>query len=150
MNKKGLYKSSLNNWIGLRNVPEKYTEPQLWIYAKDLSGSNTPLSQEERTSPKSKVGKWLIFVKKENTNNVWNIIKEATENGKLGPISKVSASTQKTHVICVYTYSYQDKEDIFRIRYNLGILGFKSKIPYKTNIATLKGKYGSGTSTYYG
>jgi hypothetical protein len=57
-------------------------------------------------------GKWLVFVPQEFIDVTWDTIKTATENGLLGPASKVSTRRVKPgytendeHVICVYTYN---------------------------------------------
>ena len=103
----------------------------------------------------SRTGKWLLWVDKPNIDEVWNKIKIATEKG-LFIASKVStakpnphAKNPNKHVICIYTYDYEDKEDVDRVRNELREMGFISKIPYKTDKATLAGIYGKGSSLYY-
>jgi len=53
----------------------------------------------------------------------------------------------------VYTYDSNDREDVMRIRTELRKVGIVSKIPYKTNKATLENKYSikgdTKISTYY-
>ena len=91
---------------------------------------------------------------------VWERVKKATETGKLGGESKVSTakpnpnSVDRTKgVICVYTHDSEDGNDVMRVRAELRILGFVDKTPYKTDEATLSGRYkrtGSrGISRYY-
>ena len=89
-----------------------------------------------------------MFVPSKKTDEVWNMIKFATESGRLGNSSKVAtakynpnARDRSTKVICVYTYDYEDEEDVMRVREELRRLGFDNKIPYKTDEATLSGKY---------
>jgi Domain of unknown function (DUF1917) len=83
-------------------------------------------------------GKWLIHAQKEKIDNIWNIIALATEEGCLGSFSKVSTSalafTARTdvHVICIYTYSSGDYDDVMRVRAMLRELGMTSSIPYVT------------------
>jgi len=98
-----------------------------------------------------KGGKWLLFIEKEEVDRKWEIIKEAIRNNLLGEMAKVStAKTRKEnkHVICVYTYSSEDKEDMEKIRGELRNLGFKEKIPYKRDIETIKGIYGTKEEFY--
>ena len=103
-----------------------------------------------------RIGKWLIWVNRQDIDRVWIIIKEATENGTLGIASKVStakpnvhSSNLKRHVICIYTYDYKNKENINKVRQSLRKMGFLAKIPYKTDSATLAGRYGFNSSLYY-
>lgn len=93
-------------------------------------------------------GKWLIFIDRTQIDNIWVRIKKATEEGKLGDSAKVS--TAKTNpnstdpsknVICVYTYDWTDKEDVMRVREELRQIGITWKIPYKSDLDTIRGKY---------
>lgn len=111
-----------------------------WIYAQNAQGRYP--STTERS------GKWLIFVHKSQINEVWGIVKIATESGELGETVKVStarpnpnARNSGKHVICVYTYDSEDVGDVQRIRHVLRTLGVVQKIPYKTDRATMLGRY---------
>lgn len=111
-----------------------------WLYAYRKKG--------DYPKPTSRSGKWLIFVSRENVDEVWAKIKKATEEGKLGFGSKVSTAKPSplgkdpnTHVICVYTYDWTDREDVMRVREELRKLGITNKIPYKSDEDTIKGKY---------
>lgn len=95
-----------------------------------------------------KSGKWLVYVKRDNVDEVWQEIKEAVEDGALGIAAKVStalpsplSTKSNTHVICVYTDDWTDEEDVMRVREELRKLGIVSNIPYKADIDTLEGKY---------
>ncbi len=111
-----------------------------WIFAFRKKGTypeDTPNS-----------GKWLIFVDRKEVDETWEKIKKAVEEGKLGGSAKVStakpnpnATDPNTHVICVYTYDWTDREDVKRIREELRKLGITKKIPYKADEDTLKGRY---------
>jgi hypothetical protein len=93
-------------------------------------------------------GKWLVFPSVERVNDVWTTIKTALQNGKLGATAKVATEPNRdqmrgimTVVICVYTYDYRDKEDVFRIREELRKLGVTQKIYYKADSETWKEHY---------
>ncbi|MCF8339862.1 MAG: DUF1917 domain-containing protein [Chitinophagaceae bacterium] len=95
-----------------------------------------------------KSGKWLIFTNINEVDLLWQTIKSATENGLLGNSSKVAtakpnpnAKDPNEKVICVYTYNFEDKDDVMRVRQVLRSLGITKKIPYKTDIKTLQGEY---------
>jgi hypothetical protein len=86
--------------------------------------------------PRAGDGKWLVHARSIGIDNLWRIVKQATEEGYLGSGSKVSTPmlpyTRETgiHIICIYTYDRQDYEDIMRIRAALRTLGIEQKIDY--------------------
>ncbi len=99
-------------------------------------------------------GKWLIFVPASQIDEVWEKIKRATEEGKLGSSAKVStakpnpnAKDPNSKVICVYTYDWTDEKDAKRVREELRHLGIMSKIPYKADNETFSGKYANRGNT---
>jgi len=93
-------------------------------------------------------GKWLIFIHVTEIDETWELIKIALNEGLLGKTAKVSTIKQNpnvkdkdTKVICVYTYDSDDEDDVMRIRNEIRKLGFVKKLPYKTDHATVSGKY---------
>jgi hypothetical protein len=93
-------------------------------------------------------GKWLIFVPLDVLDAAWAKIKQATEAGLLSNSSKAAtalanpnAADPTKKVICVYTYDADDREDVLRVRQALRDLGFDKPMPYKTDRATLEGRY---------
>ncbi len=105
-------------------------------------------------------GKWLVFVQRNEADEIWNSIKLSIENGELGNAAKISSSSPQSiafnprnHVICVYTHDWTDKEDVLRIRQKLRTLGITWKIPYKADEDTLRLKYSRNSkeriSKYY-
>lgn len=141
--------------------PSKYTK-DYWIFAfsptykeEELTEIHKRLIKKKRMLEKNKLktGKWLIFVNKENIDEVWEKIKSATEQGILGIETKVSTAKPKPadigyekdkhviHVICVYTYDWTDEKDVKRVREELRKLDITNKIPYKADEDTIKGKY---------
>ena len=93
-------------------------------------------------------GKWLLFIPVNRIDNVWQIIDQETQLGRLGIAAKVAtaranslATSQRVRLICVYTYDCTDLDDVRRVRQRLRELGFAKKIPYKTDTATAEGKY---------
>ena len=105
-------------------------------------------------------GKWLIFVPSDAVDEVWQRVKQAAEEGKLGSSAKVStaksnpnSTDSSKYVICVYTYDADDEADVQQIRSSLRQLGFTNKIPYKADDTTFQGKYSKSgdkrTSLYY-
>jgi hypothetical protein len=93
-------------------------------------------------------GKWLIFVPVDELDAAWSKIKQATQAGLLSNFSKAATAMANPNavdptrkVICVYTYDSADREDVFRVRQVLRDLGFDRPIPYKTDQATLEGRY---------
>ncbi len=99
-------------------------------------------------------GKWLLFVPFQKLDQTWNLIAEETVSGLLGIASK--AATAKTNglarnawikVICIYTYDFDDMEDVMRVRARLRELGFIKKLSYKSDQATENGVYASNTKS---
>jgi Basophilic leukemia-expressed protein Bles03 len=84
----------------------------------------------------------------EELDTAWVKIKKATQDGLLGNSSKAAtalpspyAADPTKRVICVYTYDSDDREDVLRVRQALRDLGFDRPMPYKTDKATLEGRY---------
>ncbi len=101
-----------------------------------------------RVSEMPRSGKWLLFVKRDDVDEVWAKIAAATRGGRLGHAAKVSTAWENPlstnrgkHVICVYTRDHEDVEDVRRVRAALRELGFVHPIAYKTDDATLEGRY---------
>jgi len=84
-------------------------------------------------------GKWMIFESADTVDRIWRVIKQATEQGKLGIAAKVSSkgladrSRTKKYLICVYTENYHDKEEITRVKSVLQALGVDTLHSYKTS-----------------
>ena len=104
-----------------------------------------------------KAGKWLIFLKPGETNELWKKIRDATAAGELGISAKVSTAKQSPEsrdermVIYVYTADWEDEEDVMRIREVLRDIGVTDRIGYKRNIETFQGEYSEKGKkvTYY-
>jgi hypothetical protein len=127
-------------------LPSKYTE-DYWIRAYSPKNS----AKNNKNS-----GKWLCFCPKNQIDAAWQQVKDSTEKGLLGPLSKVSTKLGeqgKDYVICVYTKNWKNEEDVMRVREVLRDLGFEKPLPYKTDEDTLKGRYANkghkGISKYY-
>ena len=127
--------------------PSEVTD-NYWIYTRRRVGSY----------PASTIrsGKWLIFAPVDQIDDTWDIINHATIDGRLGGVSKVATALDnpnaKDHnikVICVYTYDYEDLDDVFTIRDTLAELGFVKRLVYKADKTTREGKYGPNVGTYY-
>jgi hypothetical protein len=110
-----------------------------WIFARSKAG-NYPKHT-------SRGGKWLIFVPVGRIDSTWEIIREATELGKLGGSAKAAtmrpnpnAQNPNIKVICVYTYDCTDVSDVRRVEDALKGLGFKN-LRYKADENTRAGIY---------
>lgn len=115
-------------------LPSKYTD-DYWIRA---------YSPRDSTKNSKQSGKWLSFVPKTEIDAAWEQVKDATELGLLGPISKVSTKLGEQgseYVICIYTKDWKDERDVMRVRERLRELGFEKPMPYKTDADTIAGKY---------
>ena len=117
--------------------PSRATDT-FWIDAED-----PPAPPATRRS-----GKWLLFMPRDQIDEAWATVARAVVEGRLGGRAKVStarpnpnASRRDRHVICVYTRDSKDEADVMRVREELRRLGFIATIPYKTDEATLAGRY---------
>lgn len=123
---------------GSKKPSEVFDSP--WLSVKRKQG--------RYPKPTENSGKWLIFIPLSQIDAVWEEIKTATEEGRLGSSAKVAtahpnpnATSPDTKVICVYTYDWTDEADVRRIREELRSLGITSKIPYKADQETHSGQY---------
>ena len=78
----------------------------------------------------------------------WKRIRTALDQGALGALAKVSTARPNPnsidpdiHVICIYTYDYDDLADVRRVRESLRLLGATWKMSYKSDQATSAGQY---------
>ena len=130
-------------------IPSKTTH-MYWIVQDAPDFTMNPGDEE-------KGGKWLIFIEKENVDEIWEKIRDATVQNKLGLSAKVSTakknpeSRDERTVIYVNTRDWEDKDDVMRIREILKELGIEQRIGYKRNIETYQGEYSEGGRkvTYY-
>ena len=105
-----------------------------------------------RDTPRS--GKWVPFIEQSKIDALWQVLVEILHQGKLGRIAKVATRATKDtwdkglmkHVICIYTYDYEDAADVRRVRQALRELGITWKIAYKADEDTESGRYASNTS----
>jgi uncharacterized protein YprB with RNaseH-like and TPR domain len=144
------YETPKNTILGKNNLlfPSKITNV-FWVLTSDLSDSNTTKKSAINTSSiKIKSGKWLLYINIEELDLTWQKIKKATEEGLLGTYSKAATKRQNPNavsenekVICIYTYDWSDKKDVFRIEKALREIGIYQTLYYKADIDTLNGKY---------
>jgi hypothetical protein len=133
---------------------EKY---RYWLFATpDVKKINKDFKKmfqvisDNRRHGKDRVGKWFVFEHIDNIDEAWKKIKTATENCELGFSAKVAtakpsprAKDPNQKVICVYTYDFTDKKDVYRVREKLAELGWDGALYYKTDEMTRSGKNGS-------
>ena len=94
------------------------------------------------------LGKWLVFKPLEELDETWHMIRRAVESGELDStgakcstayaVANPSSHTMdpSTGVICIYTSEEAMDEVGFKLVHMV-----KQDIRYKTNEATLQGKY---------
>lgn len=101
-----------------------------WIEAKDQSNT--------AQAPTAQAGQWTLNIDAQKVDAVWQIIKQATEQGQLGYKSKVSTASRNrgvvdTRLIYVRTYDKNDGEDVKRIRDMLAELGIAGNWDYQAD-----------------
>ncbi len=119
-----------------------------WLWA---ASPGTPLA--EGGHPRS--GKWIWFTPLSLLDHSWTTIRAATEDGLLGHRSKTATlintrtkSDDTRRPICVYTRDWRDIDDVQRVLTSLRAIGIVDVLLYKTNSDTLRGRYGTGASTF--
>ncbi len=87
----------------------------------------------------------MIFIMPDRVDESWRLINDAVQAEKLwcAKVSTRAGFKPPTHLICVYTKDWRDKNDVFRHREALRQLGFTSTLYYKPDAMTLAGKQGS-------
>ena len=118
------------------DMPPTCVEGQMWLYA-----TSDHLWYPENTS---RCGKWLVFLSDEAVDDYWQLIRLSLAMWRLGRTAKVSCGrlAPKNHVICVYTYDYEDEADVMRVRRELSNIGIRRKLVYKSDAQTRAGLYG--------
>lgn len=118
---------------------------ETWLWAEGPSGERGVLGRS---------GKWMMFSAPAYHAEVWGKIKAATEAGELGYLAKTAnpkrpaADRQRTLVTIVYTYDYEDHDDVRRVLVGRRELGFNATLSYKRDEDTIQGTYGEGVSIY--
>lgn len=139
---KELDTTKLDDYSFDSDTPSKITEGY-WVFASVKREAN-----HKRKFKKNKTGKWLVFININELDKTWKSIKQATEKGFLGIGAKAAtaksnpnASSESEKVICVYTYNWQDVDDIYRVEKSLRSIGIETTLYYKTDQDTGKGNY---------
>jgi hypothetical protein len=108
----------------------------------------------DHDAPSARSGKWMLFSTPIHHEAVWTTIKEATEAGRLGYAAKTISPSDPSYrhrrglPTYVYTYDYDDHDDVRRVLAALRDLGFTGTLSYKSNADTRAGVYGEGASMY--
>ncbi|KAK3293027.1 uncharacterized protein B0H64DRAFT_418904 [Chaetomium fimeti] len=95
------------------------------------------------------VGKWMLFPRESEVNEVWRAVCEGVDAGRLGVGAKVSTSGLEgdpARLICVYTRDFTDVADVRRVLDALVALGLvRADMPqgimYKCDAYTHLGIY---------
>jgi hypothetical protein len=114
-----------------------------WLYAANNKYPKGSVEHHEKT------GKWMLFLKPWQVNQVWFDIKSGIAKGKLWH-SKVTTNNplKKTHAVMIYTKDYTDLEDVIRVLdyiYWARLVPRYTMLRYKADWQTLAGIYSGGT-----
>lgn len=115
---------------------------------KEDKSNFTNIDELRKYLSERRTGKWLVFTNIKELDTTWQKIKQATKEGVLGIGAKAAtakpnpnASSQNEKVICVYTYNWLDKVDVFRVENMLRSIGINQTLYYKADSDTLDGQY---------
>ncbi|PCH66759.1 MAG: hypothetical protein COC01_07295 [Bacteroidetes bacterium] len=118
----------------MSEVPTNITDKK-WLYSKNIHKAlSTRIEKKKFHTSLGDGSKWLIFLSNKYIDNFWSKIKDATEDGRLGPLSKVSTaqSRKKGYLVVVYIEDGENEQDKDRVKEEIKKLGIK-KIIYKGN-----------------
>ncbi|KAK4032743.1 hypothetical protein C8A01DRAFT_40805 [Parachaetomium inaequale] len=95
-------------------------------------------------------GKWMLFPQVHEVDEVWRVVCEGVDVGRLGTGAKVATTCQEgdpARLICVYTKDFTDLEDVRRVLLALVDMGLvRADMPrgimYKCDAYTYLGIYG--------
>lgn len=145
---KELDTKKINDYAWESETPSQITDGY-WVFASVKEQTN-----HKRKFKNNKTGKWLVFVDIKELDKTWKIIKQATEKGILGIGAKAAtaksnpnASSENEKVICIYTYNWQDVDDVYRIEKSIRSIGVETTLYYKTDQDTGEGNYKVNGST---
>ncbi len=99
-----------------------------WIEAKRQQG--------DYPDPTPRSGEWRISLTADEADTLWEIVKQATIDGKLGYKSKISTKpgpgqgNLDDRMICVRTYDADDADDVNRIKAELETLNLAPSLVY--------------------
>lgn len=134
--------SAYHHRLKTEGIPSESKKFQTMIFAVRKVGFYRPSID--------KSGKWMIFPSPSYVDAIWNRIHKAVEEGQLGNYVKVMGPNHKgLYVICVYTYDYEDIDDVMRIREVLRVLGIRQLLSYKSDQDTEELHYGRDFTPKY-
>jgi len=90
------------------------------------------------------VGKWILWVTREDLDEAWAKVLHALSEGKLGFLAKVTAAsswptdfnTVQHHSLVIQTKDFTDKKDVDRVLAALREIGFTDRLKYKSDVAS--------------
>ena len=132
------------------SLPPSQETNRFWIYADNPNASHDDICH--CYDPELDYsGKWLLYVRLDELDAAWELIRQSTESGRLGTQSKTSTAKTRGNykVVCVYTRDCREIEDVRRVVNMLRKLGFLERLFYKENAATYAGQYERGSASLY-
>ena len=126
----------------------RHTKAAIANAGKELRADTTKYLLQAARNCGMVVGKWMLFPRANEVDQVWEKVVRATVDGRLGISCKVAtresddpgdvAFLARTRLICVYTYDFGDEEDVRRVLNGLAEMGL---VPEKGGLWYKCGKY---------
>lgn len=111
------------------NIPSKCLGSE-WLRAYTTPDSDYIIKSRSCIENPFAVGYWLVYRSKKEIDNFWGVIHTQTKLGALGIMVEVSTrihadykSKTGSHIVKVYTYNHNDKNDVYRVGNALKNLG---------------------------
>ena len=97
-----------------------------------------------------RAGKWVLECAHDVHEETWRTVKSATRSGSLGFAARTTVTNDSTSrpVTLVYTYDFEDHDDVLRVLGALRALGFAERLAYASGEDTAGRPYAEDATIY--
>jgi hypothetical protein len=97
-----------------------------------------------------RAGKWVVESARDAHEETWQTVKSATRSGRLGFAARTTVTSDGSHrpVTLVYTYDFEDHDDVLRVLAALRGLGFADRLSYASGEDTAGRPYDEDVTIY--
>ena len=97
-----------------------------------------------------RAGKWVVECAPDVHEETWRMLKSATRSGRLGFAARTAVRSDGSGrpVTLVYTYDFEDHDDVLRVLAALRELGFGDRLSYASGEDTAGRPYDEDVTIY--
>jgi hypothetical protein len=104
-----------------------------WVWSRQ----NMPVHTDEK-----RCGKWMLFPRCGQAVPVWRVVAQVGEDGQIWLAKIALRASRGSHVICVYTRDFMDRDEVEAAVVRLDDLGLVERpVYYKPDVFTYAGLY---------